>query len=75
MEKKIDVLTKYDEEISEIKASLNELESGRIYGFNGNCTPADGSLETNVNKLTEQLKELLHKIEYGKDSGSENSVD
>ncbi|MBC3888559.1 hypothetical protein GH810_09590 [Acetobacterium paludosum] len=73
MEKTIDISIKYAKEIAAIKASLNELESGRIYGFNGNCTPADGSLETNVDKLTEQLKDLLHKLEYGKDSGAQNN--
>ncbi|MBC3802908.1 hypothetical protein GH808_00430 [Acetobacterium fimetarium] len=72
MEKVLNVSAKYAVEIAGIKAVLKELESGRIYGFNGNCTPADGSLETNVDVLTVQLKDLLDKIEYGKASRCDN---
>jgi hypothetical protein len=71
MEKIVDVSMKYGAEIAGIKAVLKELEGGRIYGFNGNCTPADGSLETNVDLLKAQLKDLLEKIEYGKTSSAE----
>lgn len=66
MEKVIDVSTKYHQEIAEIHYILKEIGSGRIYGFPGNCTPADGELETNVDKLSEKITALIHKIEYGK---------
>ena len=68
MEKVIDVSIKYDQEIAEIHHILKELGNGRIYGFDGNCSQVDDSLETNVDKLTEKITDLLHKIEYGKDS-------
>ncbi|HEY5558045.1 hypothetical protein [Acetobacterium sp.] len=68
MEKVIDVSKKYDKEIAEIHYILKELGNGRIYGFDGNCSQVDNSLETNVDKLTQKITDLLNKIEYGKDS-------
>jgi len=71
VKKVIDVTGKYEKEIAEINYILNELRSGRIYGFDGNCSQVDNSLETNVDKLNEKINALLYKIEYGKDSMSE----
>lgn len=71
MEKIVDVSEKYEKEIAEINYILNELRSGRIYGFDGNCSQVDNSLETNVDKLDEKIKSLLFKLEYGKDSIAE----
>lgn len=73
MEKVIDLSTKYASEIAAIHFLLKEVGSGRIYGFPGNCTPGDDELETNVDKLTEKITDLLNKIEYGKDSGADQS--
>jgi|LGVF01.2.fsa_nt_gb hypothetical protein len=73
--KKLDILTLYEKEIFQINQSLSELEKGRIYGFPGNCTPGNDELETNVDKLSNQLKDLLDKIEYGKKSDGMQSKD
>ncbi|KNZ40412.1 hypothetical protein [Acetobacterium bakii] len=71
MKKTVDVSIRYECEIREIYGLLDELAKGRIYGFPGNCTPADGELETNVDKLSEKITALLNKIEYGKASFSD----
>lgn len=71
LEKVINVSLKYEKEIAEIHYILKELGDGRIYGFDGNCSQVDNSLETNVDKLTEKITDLLNKIEYGKDSSSD----
>jgi len=73
IKKTVDVSTRYAREIREIHGLLDELAKGRIYGFPGNCTPADGELETNVDKLSEKITALLNKIEYGKASLSDES--
>lgn len=71
MEKKIDIIGKYDEEIAEINDILQGLYNGRVYGLNGNNCSMDGSLQHNVTKLTKNLNQLFTKIEYGKDSISD----
>jgi hypothetical protein len=63
MEKKISIREKYQPEITDIYYLLNQIGSGRIYGFPGNCSPADDELETNVDRLTKQINDLLDKIE------------
>lgn len=72
MEKKIDITNKYDEEIAEINYILQGLYNGRVYGLNGNNCTMDGSLQHNVTELTKKLNQLLTKIEYGKDSTSDD---
>ncbi|MDD4564228.1 MAG: hypothetical protein PHE79_01885 [Eubacteriales bacterium] len=71
MEKQIDITNRFSSEIGDIAYILQGLKTGRIYGYNGNCSKSDGSLETNVEKLEKAISELIHKIEYGKDSDSE----
>lgn len=71
MEKKIDLSGRYDEEISEINYILQGLYDGRIYGLNGNNSRMDGSLQHNVIELAKKLNRLMTKIEYGKDSISD----
>ncbi|MGV8907235.1 MAG: hypothetical protein ACOH15_11625 [Acetobacterium sp.] len=71
MKKVTDVSNKYGQEIKEIHYLLKEIGNGRIYGFDGNCSQADNSLETNVDKITEKFTELLQKIEYGENSITE----
>lgn len=59
---------KYSNEIEYINEILCNLYKGRIYGFDGNNSKQDGSLQTNIVKLTRQLNILLNKIEFEKDS-------
>lgn len=63
MNNKPSIKETYRVEIDEINFLLNEIGSGRIYGFPGNCTPADDELNTNVDKLSKKLHQLLDKIE------------
>lgn len=71
MEKKIDIKNKYNEEIAEINYILEGLYSERIYGYKGNESRMDGSLQHNISELTKKLNKLFYKIEYGKDSTSD----
>lgn len=59
---------KYSQEISDIEYILNNMENGRIYGFNGNRSQGDGSLQTNCQKLRKEFFTLLKKIQNGLDS-------
>ncbi|MBC3901117.1 hypothetical protein GH811_15985 [Acetobacterium malicum] len=59
---------KYSNEIEYINEILGNLYKGRIYGFDGNNSKQDGSLQANIIKLTRQLNILLNKIEFEKDS-------
>ncbi|MDD3306531.1 MAG: hypothetical protein PHO29_05455 [Acetobacterium sp.] len=67
MEKKIDIAEQYASEIGRINDKLRELRSGRFAGYNGNGS-SDGFLENKIDELTNDLKELMHKIEYRQDS-------
>jgi hypothetical protein len=67
MEKKIDIATLYASEIGRINDKLRELRTGRFAGYNGNGS-SDGFLENKIDELTNDLKELMHKIEYRQDS-------
>ncbi|WP_409251783.1 hypothetical protein V1502_16965 [Bacillus sp. SCS-153A] len=71
MKKVIDVTRCYASELTEINNILTKLENGRVYGYNGNRSQQDGSLETNAEKLRGKLNELISKIEYGKKSDME----
>ncbi len=67
MEKKIDIATLYASEIGRINDKLRELRTGRFAGYNGNGS-SDGFLENKIDELTNDLKELMYKIEYRQDS-------
>lgn len=49
MEKKVDVVNKYEGELLQIKNKLNQLENGRIYELTN--AKMDGTLATNIEKL------------------------
>ncbi|KAB2332941.1 hypothetical protein [Bacillus mesophilum] len=70
-EKIVDIKERYHEEIGNIKSILTCLENGRVYGYNGNKSQGDGSLEYNARKLKKEIARLLTKIEYGKPSISD----
>ena len=67
MEKKNDIATLYASEIGRINDKLRELRTGRFAGYNGNGS-SDGFLENKIDELTNDLKELMYKIEYRQDS-------
>lgn len=69
MQKVIDIKTKYSHELSDIKYILDNLEKGRY--LENSRAQSDGSLAHNIQKLRRQITELLLKIEYGKDSISD----
>jgi hypothetical protein len=71
MEKQIDIAKKYDSEIAEINYILQGLYDERIYGYKGNQSRMDGSLQHNIDELAKKLNKLMNKIEYGKESDSE----
>jgi len=71
MEKVVDIKDRYSTEIEEIAYILRNLENGRVYGYNGNASKMDGSLAQNAQKLRKEIGSLLSKVEYGKDSISE----
>lgn len=70
-EKIIDIKDRYYEELSEINYILTGLENGRVYGYNGNASQGDGSLNHNAKKLRKEIAKLLLKIEYDKPSISD----
>jgi butyrate kinase len=47
------------------------LYNERIYGYNGNNSRMDGTLQHNITELTKKLNILINKIEFGKTSISE----
>lgn len=69
MEKKIDVIKKYNYELINIKNKLNQLEKGRVYELTN--AKMDGYLDRNIKELKEMIADLLYKIEYGEESTSE----
>lgn len=71
MSKQIDIVKRYDSEIAEINYILQGLYDERIYGYNGNNSRMDGSLQHNIEELTKKLNRLMNKIEYGKESITE----
>lgn len=69
MEKKIDVIVKYNHELLHIKNKLNQLESGRVYDISN--IKMDGYLSRHIKELREMIADLLYKIEYDEESISE----
>lgn len=69
MDKKVDVINKYDHEIVQIKNKLNQLENSRVYEITN--AKMDGYLAKNVEQLRDMIADLLYKIEYGKESTGE----
>ena len=69
MEKKIDVIEKYNHELIKIKNKLNQLEKGRVYEITN--AKMDGYLDRNIRELREMITDLFYKIEYGEESDSE----
>lgn len=72
-ENKVGIKERYSIEIQEIANKLNHLENGRIYEIT--YKKADARLAKNINQLRKMLNELLHKIDYQKDSISEEFGD
>ncbi|KNY26356.1 hypothetical protein Bccel_1618 [Pseudobacteroides cellulosolvens ATCC 35603 = DSM 2933] len=68
--KVIDISQKYSHEIDNIKNKLSDLERGRIYEITN--VKMDGYLATNVVQLKEMISDLIYKIEYDKDSISDD---
>lgn len=68
-EKIVDVTGKYRVEIQNIANKLKDLENGRVYDLTK--VQGDGYLSTNISQLKIMLNELIHKIEYGKDSSED----
>lgn len=62
-EKKYNLSTIYNDELSEISYLLSNLENGRIYEKTG--WMQDGYLSTNIQKLRTEIIELLCKIQNG----------
>lgn len=69
MEKKIDIVNKYQHEILNIKNKLNQLDKGRVYEISD--IKQDGYLSTNVDQLREMISDLIYKIEYGEEPATE----
>lgn len=59
---------KYCQELSDIEYRIHNMEIGNIYGYNGNNSRMDGSLEHNCNELRKEFFTLLSKIQNGLDS-------
>lgn len=59
---------KYGSELADINYRLTNMENGKIYGYNGNNSRMDGSLQQNCSELRRQISELLLKIQNGTDS-------
>ncbi|WP_404427729.1 hypothetical protein LG296_06790 [Ureibacillus chungkukjangi] len=62
MDKKVEIINKYDREIMDIKHKLDQLENARIYELTD--VKMDGALATNIQQLRNMLSELIYKIEY-----------
>lgn len=69
MEKIIDIANKYSDELSDIQNKLQQLNDRRVYEISN--VQSDGYLVTNVQQLKKMISKLLYKIEYGKDSISD----
>lgn len=69
MDKKVDVIKKYEHEILNIKNKLNQLENGKVYEITN--AKMDGYLAKNIEQLRDMLADLLYKVEYGEESFGE----
>lgn len=68
--KVIDIKNKYSMELQEIKNKLHDLEVGRIYELTR--VQQDGYLAKNISDLRQMLNKLINKIEFEKDSTSDD---
>jgi capsule polysaccharide export protein KpsE/RkpR len=66
VEKKIDIVNKYSDELSDIQNKLQQLKDRQVYEISN--VRGDGYLANNVEQLKKMISKLLYKIEYGKDS-------
>lgn len=62
---------KYSIELRKINEIISKFEQGRIYGVSPKATRQDGSMETNITKLKEEMDKLLQKIQNGEDGDIE----
>lgn len=69
VEKKVDVKEKYSQELNYIECILEKLEEGRYY--ENSHVQMDGYLSTNLQKLRDNINDLINKIEYNGDSINE----
>lgn len=60
MQERNTIFDKYSMEISAIEDSLSKLYKGQVMEISG--VPMDGKLSTNIQKLTNQIDDLLNKI-------------
>jgi len=67
-----EIKEKCNHEICEINYILQGLYDERIYGYNGNQSRNDGTIQTNVTKMIEYLNKIVGKIEAG--IGSEKEI-
>ncbi len=70
-EKQERIKNRFSHEICEINYILQGLYDERIYGYNGNQSRSDGTIQTNVTKLIKYLNEIADKIEA--DNGIEKT--
>jgi len=59
-----EIKKEYSHELNEIANILRQLRNGRIYEISN--AKMDGYLATNVDKLEQEISELLSKIQNGK---------
>ena len=61
MDRNIDLMQDFAQELTQIGNRLRQLETGKIYELTG--VRSDGTLNTNICKLKEELCDLFLKIE------------
>lgn len=59
----MNIIEEYSREIQEISNMLDKLRNGRVLEISGVGT--DGYLSTNVDRLEEEITQLLEKIQAG----------
>ena len=59
----MNIIEEYSREIQEISNMLDKLRNGRVLEISG--VGADGYLSTNVDRLEEEIAQLLEKIQEG----------
>lgn len=69
MDKVTEIRKRYTSELGDIEYILKNLENGRYY--ENSHTKMDGYLATNIIQLRKLIYDLINKIEYNKDSRSE----
>ena len=58
-------------EICKINYILQGLYDERIYGYNGNQSRSDGTIQTNVNKLIDYLNKVVYKMDDEREGSKE----